>query len=158
MEKFEDSTHYKEILLRGHYLTMAVDIDWILLMIIAKCFVGNEQQIFEIYDKEVHELTLFEKIGTAQIGLLRYHPTFFHQHKEDFKLLNELRGVRNKLGHGKIDWEENSKENLIISEAKQTGIETSSYKFSELFQSTIAYKDSLMNFLKVIQSFINLEN
>ena len=30
MENFENSPHFKEIVLRGAYLSMAVDVEWIL--------------------------------------------------------------------------------------------------------------------------------
>lgn len=155
MTKFEDTNHYSEIVLRGTYLSMAADVEWILLTIIAQIFRGHETDLDNMYGKPLYKLTLFDKIGCVQLGFIRYHTKFFIDHKEDFKELQLLRSMRNKFGHGKIEWiAENNNEDLFISETRITGIEKNKYKISELMKELRGYNDSVMKFLDTLKSIM----
>ncbi len=151
MEDFLKTQHGKEIILRGTYLSMAADVEWILLMILAQCFKENEQDLDNMYDKALNKFSLFEKIGAAQLGLIRYYPIVFKQHMDDFKMLSELRDMRNSLGHGKIDWDENDTDIIWISETTPKGIEKKDYKYPHLFRKVENYRVSVMNFLNTIK-------
>ena len=152
MEKFEETTHYQEIILRGLHISMCADVEWILSMILSSIFTGKEAEFDAIYAKPINQLKLFEKIGAVQLGLIRYHTSFFMHHEEDFKMLHKLRDIRNKFGHGKIDWvSEENKEDLFITEMKSTGLDKQLYKKSELIKELQNYRSAVMNFLETIQ-------
>ncbi len=153
MTKFEETNHYQEIILRGAHISMAADVEWILLSLLASIFSGKEAEFENIcFGKTADKINLYEKIGAVQMGLIRYHTAFFMQHEEDFKLLHRLRTIRNKFGHGKIDWvSEDNKEDLWITEATANGLEKKSYKKSELMKDLLEYREAVMNFLKTIQ-------
>lgn len=157
INKFEETTHYQEILLRGIHISMTADVEWILTMILSGIFTGKEQELDDIYNKPVSRLKIHEKIGAVQIGLIRYHTHFFMEHKEDFKQLHNLRRIRNLFGHGKIDWvSEENKEDLFITEIKDTGLDKRSYKKSELINNVMEYRESVISFLRTIQALYSI--
>jgi hypothetical protein len=151
MTKFEDTTHYREIVLRGTYLTMAADVEWIMMMILSQVFKGHETDVDELNDgKPLNKFTLFEKIGAVQVGLIRYYTQFFIDHQDDFRQLQLLRGMRNKFGHGKVDFVDGNKEDVWISEFTATGIEKNKYQMSVLIIEIQEYYKSIRKFLDTI--------
>jgi hypothetical protein len=159
MSKFEETNHYQEIILRGTHISVAADVEWILLSILSSIFIGREVELENIcFGKSLDKVTLYEKIGAVQMGLIRYHTAFFMQHEEDFKLLHRLRAIRNRFGHGKIDWvSEDNKEDLWITEATANGLDKKPYKKSALIKDLREYREAVMNLLNTIK-LLFLEN
>ena len=152
--KFEDTPHYREIILRGVYISMAADTEWILSMILSSLFIGKEQEIEQMIkrkNKSFHLVNLSEKIRFVKAGLKKYHNSFYIQHTKDFQLLNNLRNIRNKFGHGKIEFLGN-KEDLSITEITKTGIVKKPYKMSALMIDLEEYRKSVLNFLDTIKT------
>lgn len=155
MTKFEDTTRYREIVLRGTYLSMAADVEWIMMMILSNVFKGHEIDIDDFNgDKTLDRFTLSEKIGAVEIGLIRYYTEFYIDHQDDFKQLHLLRKMRNRFGHGKIDLVDGDKENVWISELTKTGIEKNQYQMSVLITEIEKYHVSIKKFLNLVMSVI----
>lgn len=155
MTKFEDTPHYREIVLRGTYLTMAADVEWIMMMILSQVFKGHEADIDDFNgDKTLERFTLLEKIGAVEIGLIRYYTKFYIDHQDDFKQLHLLRKMRNRFGHGKIDLVDGDKENVWISEFTKTGIEKNQYQMSVLITEIKDYHVSIRKFLDIVMNVI----
>lgn len=151
MTKFEETSHYREIILRGTYLSMAADVEWIMLIILSQIFKGHETDVDELNEgKPLNKFTLFEKICAVQVGLIRYHTQFYIDHQADFRQLQLLRGMRNKFGHGKVDFVDGDKENLWISEVTVTGIDKKQYQMSVLTKEIKDYWDSIRRFLDLV--------
>lgn len=160
MSKFEETNHYQEIILRGAHISMAANVEWILLSILSSIFIGREIELENIcLGKSLAAFNLNEKIGLVQVGLKKYHMPFFMQHKEDFKLLHRLRTIRNKFGHGKIDWiNEEDKENLWITETTVKGIKKNAFKKSTLMKDLNEYREAVMNLLNTINQLLLNKN
>ena len=133
---------------------MAVDSDWMLLMILARIFRNKESLKAACLDKELHDYSLYDKIGCIKTTLKQFYPEFFAKHETDLKELDKLRGMRNKFGHDKIDWIENKAGYIWISEAKKSGIFKNEYKISELMRELEEHRKSILSFLKTVELFI----
>lgn len=154
---FQTWTHLEEIKLRGTYLSMAADADWILAMVLTKCFKGNQAEVEAIYSKPFHKFTMFEKIEATKLGLQKYHSEFYTDHEQNLLSIDKLRDFRNKLAHGKIDWNAtaNDKTTIYISEMKRTGIVKNSYDLKETWSDLLTFRSTVEGLLNLILKFLS---
>lgn len=155
---FSTWSHLEEIKLRGTYVNMAVDIDFILAMAIVQCFRGREYEIEEYFDKELQDLSMFQKIEVIKNGLLRYYASFYNDHIADINSINRLRTFRNKLAHRKMDWDmqsENRSKFFLIKMKREEGLIKEEYNRELFWRELINFKDTTLNFLGLIVKFIS---
>lgn len=155
-QDFKIWAHLEEIKLRGSYLSIAADIDWILAMIISKCFNSNQQEIEALHNKPFHKFTLFEKIETTKVGLKKYYPDFYLQNEVNLNSIDKLREFRNILAHGKFDWDFNTKRKdlLFISEMKKEGITKNEYNLNDLWKELQQFHRDTNDLLSVLSNFL----
>lgn len=158
---FATWAHLEEIKLRGTYVNMAVDVDFIVAMIIFKIYESNIPEIKTLKlssggkNKELQDLTMFEKIDVCKQGLQKYHSHFYTSHLADIESLDKLRDFRNKLAHQKMDIKETNKNVIILSRlAKNSQVESNEYDLKALWAELLKYRQNIMNILNLIQSFI----
>jgi len=98
----------QEYLLRGTYMGVAADLEWIMMSIITKIFKDVDSDKFKAVVKISgikkyrgrHRLTLDQKVKIATESLRMYEPEFFGQHENDLKKIYKLRDLRNRFAHG----------------------------------------------------------
>lgn len=160
MENFTETTHYKEIIMRGTYLSMASDIEWIMAMILSQIFKGKENELRNQYGNEIDKFTMEDKLMFVELGFIRYDMATWNKHKEDFPKLHDLRRMRNLFGHGKIDWIGDSNEDLEIVSLKidpLTGkLDRKPYKMSEIMKELMEYRKSVMSFLNSLKEAVGI--
>jgi hypothetical protein len=140
---------------------MAVDVDFMLAIIIFKIFEKNISEIKTLALSsgrkkiELQDLTMFEKIDACKQGLNKYHNTFYVKHLQDIDSLDKLRDFRNKFAHQKMDIKEANKNVIILSKlAKNSQVESNEYDLKALWAELLKYRENIMNILGLIQSFI----
>ena len=107
--------------LRGKYLSIAVDAEWMLIIVIHECLKPNIEDVKNYYKfkngrkKDINDLTLDEKIELSNILVQQKHPTIYKNHKRIFNTINRLRSYRNKFAHCKIDTVFSKQDNTEIT-------------------------------------------
>lgn len=149
-----DIAHTKEIILRGTYLSMAADVEWIMSMLLSQIFAGKEHELINKNGDELDKFTLEDKLSFVELGFIRYHNDLWSKYNPEFSNLHELRRMRNDYGHGKIDFIAGSQEEFKITLLKidpKTGhLQNKKYKFTEAIKELDNYRISVMEFIKRI--------
>lgn len=104
--------HIEEIKLRGRVMTMAADLETLLLRVILYCVIESPVDIVLEYKR----MTLEVKICKAKEYLFRFHPEKLKEYLLPIKKLNKIALFRNKFAHCKIEWNEKDTSyfNLLI--------------------------------------------
>jgi hypothetical protein len=153
--------HQQEIILRGTYVNMAVDVDFILAMLIAEIYKYNDAGIkslkLENKRKNIsfHKLTMFEKIDVLKQGVEKYHNEIYLRHLEDFRMLDTLRSWRNLFAHQKMEFKSDT---IVTFQEIHSGFKVSStnYDVQKIWSDLLEYRSSVMSFLEILQTFIPL--
>ncbi|MEI2757087.1 MAG: hypothetical protein V9F46_11625 [Chitinophagaceae bacterium] len=156
--------HADEIRLRGFYLSITVDLDFTLVMLIHECFKSNPKEIKTFYKdkkgkgKDVADLTMFERLGVCQKGLAKYHPKAYKQHKGNFVSIDILRQVRNKFAHDKIDnhISPNDTTKLTFHKLRKNFLfEMTEYTIEHLYKELLEYRNTMQDTLRLIAKVMN---
>ncbi len=100
--KFVQDLQRLEVDIRGLYLSIACDIEYVLTDLICACIATDHKQK-ELIKVSLFEKVLFEKkIKMAEEVLLRYNEQHFKINEPAFKKFHELKGYRNMLAHSKL--------------------------------------------------------
>lgn len=151
--------HAEEVRLRGLYLTMTVDLEQTLNMLIAECFKSNKKEIKTFYQdkkgrgKDLHELTMEQKLDVCQKGLAKYFPKEYKQYGHNFISIDKLRKVRNKFAHDKIDdyLSPNDLTKLTVHKLKSNlRVLMTEYNTADLYKELFDYKDTMQDTLRLI--------
>jgi hypothetical protein len=152
-------SHVNEAKLRGIYLSITVDIDFMLIMLIHECFKPNLSEIETYYfhkngkGKDLCELTMFERLDVCQQGLDKYHSESYQKHKESFTSADTLRKIRNKFAHDKIDnhISPNDTTKLTFHKLrKNLMVEMKEYSIADLYKELDEYKNTGQELLRLI--------
>ncbi len=151
--------HVDEVKLRGLYLSITVDIDFMLIMLIKECFKPKLSEIETYYThkngngKELCELTMFERLDVCQQGLDKYHSVAYQKHKDSFTSVDTLRKIRNKFAHDKIDnhISPNDTTKLTFHKLRKNLIvEMNEYNIADLYKELDEYKNTGQDMLRLI--------
>jgi hypothetical protein len=86
-----------EIDLRGRFMTMACDVEWSLLIIMAYAWPDPNKS------KRLSEkMTMYNRIACAISDLKKYKPEHYEQHKESLEKLWEFHEIRNAMAHHRM--------------------------------------------------------
>ncbi len=153
--------HIEEIKLRGTYVNMAVDVDFLLAIIIDSIFNHDDTAIKSVpvsttkngNGKHLHKLTLFEKIEVCKYGLKTHHKTIYDSHLNDLNTLDILRSWRNLFAHQKMDFQNDSTVRFteLIANLKACCID---YDVKKLWQDLLEYRATIMNILNGLKAII----
>ncbi len=155
--------HADEIKLRGFYLSITVDLDFILIMLIRECFKSNPNEIKTFYKdkkgtgKDLADLTIFERLDVCQKGLAKYHSKAYEEHKNNFISIDTLRQVRNKFAHDKIDTHISPNDNTKLTFhklRKNFKVEMNEYNIADLYKDLEAYKNTTQDTLRLISKIM----
>lgn len=110
----------EEIKLRGRVMTVAADLEMLLLRIFLYCLVQTPDEVLYLFKKMVLET----KISKAKKLLKEIHPSKYEEYKDTFKALKAISKFRNKFAHSIIEWDKKEKDKsyfnlLIISEIQK---------------------------------------
>ena len=161
---FSALLHAEEVRLRGLYLTMTVDLEQTLNMLIAECFKSNKKEIKTFYQdnkgssKDLHELTMEQKLDVCQKGLTKYYPKEYKQYGHNFITIDKLRKVRNKFAHDKIDdyLSPNDLTKLTIHKLKSNlRVSMTEYNTADLYKELFGYKDTMQDTLRLMAKVMN---
>jgi len=151
--------HAEEMKLRGLYLSITVDFDFNLIMLIHECFKSNPKEIKTFYQdkngkgKDLSELTMFERIDVCQKGLKKYYSKAFKEHEHNFISIDKLRQARNKFAHQKIDdfLSPNDKTKLTFHDLKKNfKVKQTEYDIPYLYKELDEYKNTMQDTLRLI--------
>lgn len=148
MEDFDLSFRKVVTLLRGAYLDMAADLEFLLVDIIAVSLLRHEKERNHLKEILISNSMLSFKIKAAKKALKAYNAKYAEKYNAHFTLFNELKEMRNKFSHSRIDGDEN-KQNLDI-------IRFMSFKDGELVedrQSRQELLNMLPQYAEAIHSF-----
>lgn len=156
---FQDWLKETEKDLRGKYLSITVDIDYMLIMIISECFKFNRQEIRRNSKictgkpKDLHELTMFEKIDVCKMGLAEYFPLAYKEHEDNFGNIDSLRKVRNDFAHCRIDdfISPKDRSKLTINDLrKDFKVLQTEYNVSDLYKALEDYYSLAQDIIRLI--------
>lgn len=154
----------EEIKLRGLYLSITVDLDWVLIMIVHECFKSNPKEIETFYKdkcgkgKKLNQLTLFERIEVCKKGIEKYHPNLYKDYKNSLESASKLRNLRNKFAHSKIDTFKSAQDRSELTFHKLKNnfkVEQTIYKVADLVNELENYKMTMQNILRLFSELTN---
>ena len=153
-----------EAKIRGLYLSITADMDFLLVMLITECFKLNPSEIKSYYKdkngkgKDLSELTMYQRIYICKKGLEKYHKKLYDEHKNSFITIEKLRFFRNKLAHEKIDNHISPTDTTKLTFhklRKNFKIEKYEYVIEDLFKELDEYKkvtqDTLRIFARIME-------
>ena len=160
----EFQEQFAEIKLRGIYLQLAVDAEFIMSMIIAECFKYNKAEITSFhFDKDgkgrdLDDLTMAEKVDVCKKGLNKYYPEFYNQHLTDLEEFDKLRWYRNRFAHYKMDFDATDKSKIWLRKlASNYRVQSEQFELKQLWIDLEEYRKRIMSILVVIQTFIAVQ-
>jgi hypothetical protein len=136
----------QEMRVRGLYLMVAVDTDWMLGGIMITLLTGKTESDLKMLLKrayiktkfnKLHKFTLDDKIKLVKELMKEYAPDLWVKHEKDLEEVDKLRNYRNDLAHGKINWDEENEDGsqLMILTMEADGIHTTTYNRKGLFRT-----------------------
>ncbi|HSZ84528.1 MAG TPA: hypothetical protein VK787_00770 [Puia sp.] len=159
--------HVEEIRLRGTYINMAVDVDFILASIIYEIFkqddlkkIKNVPLLSGRKNKDLDELTLFEKIDVAKYAIETYYKNVYDSKIEDINMLDQLRDYRNQFSHDRIIIAEiEGKKTIAFSKliANYQTFTTPQYDLKEMWEYLLNYRERIMQILDMLKVLLNIE-
>ena len=151
-----------ESLLRGTYLRMAVDAEFILCMVIVSIYENNNTEINTHFKKDkthfkgLHEMSMEEIIILTKIGLNKYRQSFFEEYKDEINKLDILREDRNIFAHSKMDFYEDNLDLVMVSKlVNKLKVKQVFYKISDLKASLLEHHKSITKVLDLLLRFTN---
>lgn len=160
--EFTKWVYNTEALLRGTYLRMAVDAQFMLAMIIADIYKHNKDEINTHIKKDkttfkgLHEFTMEETITVAKLALNKYKQSIFNQYKDEIEDLNILRDERNIYAHSKMDFHEHKRDLVTISTlVNKVKVKQTTYRISDLKVNILEHHKKVSHVLNLLMVSIN---
>lgn len=132
--------------LRGAYLDMAADLEFLLVDIIAVCLLRHDKERNHLKEILIAHSMLSFKIKSAQKALRVYNSEYAERYTEHFKLFNELKEARNKFSHSRIEGDKEQNDLDILH--------FMSFQDGELIEKTES-RQTLVNKLKLYAEAIH---
>ncbi|MFC4231970.1 hypothetical protein ACFOW1_08715 [Parasediminibacterium paludis] len=155
----------EEIKLRGNYLSIATDFDWILIILIKECFKQNPEEIKTFYfkndgkGKELCEMSMFERIEVCRNGLLKYYPKEYIKYEKSLDIIDLVRKIRNKFAHQKIDdmFSTKDRTELTFHDLKKNfKVKSTIYKVADLWTELESFRNTMQSTLILISKIMGL--
>src|SRR5258706_16135673 len=100
--------------LRGAYLDMCCDIEFVLVDMICVCLVKEPNERKNVKECLMEGLMMNKKITLAERALKKYNCTYFEKYKDCFTTFKRLATWRNKFAHSRIKGEPNEQDATIV--------------------------------------------
>jgi hypothetical protein len=133
-----------EIELRGLVLTVVVNTESILILIILHCSIPFNTAQKESEEFKIRRLTFYEIITKARKLLKKYHPDL---HKLNVKLFSDLEKVapfRNWFAHCPIIWKDLSKKKFQIQNTK---VDSNGFEYNHYIEYSRDETDKFLLFI-----------
>ncbi len=101
--------------LRGAYLDMAADLEFLLVDIIAVCLLRHDKERNHLKEILIAHSMLSFKIKAAKKALKVYNSQYAERYASQFTLFNELKDMRNKFSHSRIEGDSNAQDLDILN-------------------------------------------
>ena len=119
---FDQQVSINEMQMRGLYLSIACDVEFVLTDLICACLASTNQQKEDIKAALFEKVMMDRKIKMAKEVLQKYNTQHFEVNKPFLKKFEELKGYRNMLAHARITGDPESKDtNILVMEFVQDG-------------------------------------
>lgn len=159
----------KEIILRGACLQLAVDAEWIMVMIIDECFKNDRKEVGTFYQynngksKGIKDLTFEEVIEVCREGIKRYKPELVVNSSAFFDEIDKIRKVRNRYAHHKMDTvfckQDGTELTFHTMRNNKFKVESNIYNVNYLTNELIEFSESLKKSIEILgEVFPHLKN
>ena len=146
---FEQRVQFNAINLRGAYLDMACDLEFLLVDIAVVCLVKNSVERKNVRDVFMEQNLMSKKISMAEFALEKYNATYYEKYKPNFAKFRELNGWRNKFAHSRIKGDPAGQDlSFIIFEYIKDG------KMVEKLEVYQQFYDKLMDYAKYLDEMM----
>lgn len=149
---FKDRMYWTEIELRGFYLSIACDIEYLLADITCACLVNNDDEKEGVRETLFENVMMSKKINMAINALKRYNKNYYTIHKDCFDKFIELNGLRNKFAHSRITGDPEEKDyTIVIFEYIKDGKTVKRQEnFHELYGNLLKYREAVKKMLDFV--------
>lgn len=152
----------EEMKLRGTFIRMAVDAEFIISMVILGIYKDNKSEIKTHFfkskgiGKDLHELDMWEALQVCKRGLNKYHQKFYNQFKDEFDKLDNLRDDRNIFAHQKMDFFYEDRDKVVISRlVNKHKVQQLPASIKELWKWLNDYNRAVYSVLQLLQPFVD---
>lgn len=154
---FSTEMNEKEIELRGRYLSIACDLDYILTELICICFIDKHiyRKTFKILMLE--RILMGRKLSILEKALHDYNEEYFNKYKRTFNSIKILVENRNLFAHSTITSGED-KNTFIFEYIKDSEIKTKSLKIDTLFKQLGGYETDIFELVELFNLLISEKN
>lgn len=119
---FRQRMQIQEFNIRGMYLSVSCDIEFVLISIAAKCLIEDPVEREKYKLKKMGQISMGSRIGTTEKALKAYNMSYYQQFESCFKCFKELLEYRNVFGHSRITYDPKEKDRTwIVSEYINSG-------------------------------------
>ncbi len=142
----------KEVYLRGLYLSISCDIEYMLVDIIAKCIIDEPSQRESFKVRYFGNNSMGKKIVKAKESLKKYNENYYHEFKDCFKTIDNLLERRNMFSHSKIEGDilEQDKTVLTFNYIDKGVRIIDTKKIDPLFTELLTYRTGIMRLVELV--------
>ena len=97
------TNEFHEYEFRGAFMTLFIDIEWILSDMLSMLLVGENELQMDLMEFITPNFMLDKKIGLLQQILESRNKDIFSKYEKDLKKLRKLGKLRNNFAHNKIE-------------------------------------------------------
>lgn len=156
----------EEMKLRGTFLQLAVDAEFIICMVIVKIFRERYSELTSIFfkdkkkgiGKDLNDMDMSERIEAMKIGLNKYNQPFYNKYKEQIEHLHTLRDERNAFAHQKMTFFEEDRDKVELTKiVARLKAQRNVYSLKKMWIDMNAYNASIRATLAILQSYLDFE-
>ena len=104
---FTQQMQFKEANVRGVYLSIACDMEFLMDDIIAKCEIDNQDERQEFRERKIIQLEMGKKLGRCIKSLSEYrNGIYYKKFSTQFDIIEKLVHYRNLMAHGYSEYDE----------------------------------------------------
>lgn len=148
----------QELKIRGAWISISADLEFLLSKIIIYCDSKNPRFI-----RKFKKTMLKDKILWAQSELKKHHPTKFYELASCFEKIEELKEIRNQMAHCDISFDpnESNKDRIFIRQffydelSQENKLETIEYSLNDLYLEVEKFRNVIK---EILNTWIYLVN
>lgn len=155
---FDQQLQERACKLRGAYLNMACDLEFMLVDIACVSLVKDKTERDNVRNILMEQATMSKKITWAKRALKKFDEQLHDKYVPNFEKFRELTGWRNKFAHSMINGDKNEKDLsfLIFHYIKDGEMVTQIENVNELYNKLLEYASYLHNMMnEVIPAIYN---
>ena len=149
---FTQKSQFNEAKLRGAYLSMACDIEFMLVDVICICLVKDEADRKAVKVILLENAMMSKKIALTRKAIKRYNLGYYDGYKGCLNTFEEFNEWRNMFAHSRIkgDPEERDLSFMIFEYIKKGEIVEQREEFDPLYKKLLGYAAAIMKFSELI--------